>query len=333
VKVITFIYIIGILIVAQIPTPSKSDGKEVKYKRAVVHSGSLYVQGPYDPDRGGHVLRINLDNPVQVGRLAFLVSESERVSSLMKISGTDIYLSSIHDSGGGQITAGIEKFSLNDLVVTSNGFLRPSVDKLPSGTISPLKQVITTEPLIHALVLSAKRAGRDMTPEQARLRIQPKLRLWYDLVVGTDGFLYLYILDENKLTVWKRDKLSMEEWQKHFTIEGIAPAPFSVIGDGDLTYISSASGKVYQLSGGNLSKVADSSTPLPNAAAGTESEGGTVLFIDDLDSGENWSVTVDQSFSVRAKARHLKSGMLEVADLPGNLANALRQAPQSAKGR
>jgi hypothetical protein len=201
-KVITLISIIGFLIVAQTPPPSQSDGKDIKYKRGFVHSGYLYLQGPYDPGRSGQVLRTNLDNPARVELLNFLVSESERVSSLMKISGADIYLSSIHDSGGGQISGGIEKFALNDLVATSTGFLVPSVAKLPSGAISPLKQVITTEPLNTSLVLSSKRAGRYMTPEQVSLRIQPKLRLWYDLVFGNDGFLYLYILEENKLTVW-----------------------------------------------------------------------------------------------------------------------------------
>jgi hypothetical protein len=90
---------------------------------------------------------------------------------------------------------------------------------------------------------------------------------------------------------------------------------------------------VYQLSGGNLNKVADSFTTLPGAAAATENEGRTVLFIDDPDSGENWSVTVDQSFNVVAKAHHLKSGALDVADLPGNLANALRQVLQTTKGQ
>ena len=108
----------------------------------------------------------------------------------MKISGKDIYLSSIHDSGGGQIVAQIDKYTLDDLVVTSDGLLVPSIDKLPSNTLSPLRQVITVDPLIDALFLSTKHAGRDMTPEQVRLGTPVKLKLWYDLVVGTDGSLH-----------------------------------------------------------------------------------------------------------------------------------------------
>jgi hypothetical protein len=328
----TFISILGLLIATQTSPPSQLDGRDVKHKRVVVHSKSLYLQGSYDPNRGAQVIRANIDNPAKIERINFLASESERISSLMRISGTDIYLSSIHDSGGGQIVGGIEKFSLNDIVDAGAGFLTPSYYKLPAGTRSPLKQVILTEPLNKALFLATKRADRTMTPEQIRLRIPAKLRLWLDLAIGADGFFYLYILEEEKLTVWKRDKLSIEPsepWQKHFTIEGIAPEPFSVTSDGDLTYISSVSGKVYRLSGGNLNKVADSFTPLPGATAVTENEGRTVLFIDDLDAGERWSVLMDQSFNAQAKARHLKSGALDVVELPEYLANALRQVLQS----
>jgi hypothetical protein len=335
VKMMTFISILGFLIATQTSPPSQLDDRDVKHKRVVIHSKSLYSQGAYDPDRGGQVIRASIDNPAQVERINFLVSESERVSSLMKISGTDIYLSTIND-GGGQISARIVKFSLNDIVDSGAGFLAPSYYKLPAGIRSELRQVIWTGPLTDALFLSAKRADRNMTPEQIRLRIQAKLRLWLDLVIGADDFLYLYILEEEKLTVWKRDKLSIEPeepWQKHLTIEGIPPEPFSVTSDGEITYISFVSGKVYQLSGGNLNKVADSFTPLPGATAVTENEGRTVLFIDDLDSGEHWSILMDQSFNVQAKARHLKSDGLDVIELPGNLANALRQVLQSAKGR
>jgi hypothetical protein len=123
--------IFGILLIAQIPTPSKSEDREIEYKRGVVHSGSLYIQAPSEPDRDGQLLRINLDNPTWVERIKFRVSESARLSSLMKISGKDVYLSSIHDSGGGQIVAQIDKYTLDDLVATSDSLLVPSIDKLP----------------------------------------------------------------------------------------------------------------------------------------------------------------------------------------------------------
>jgi hypothetical protein len=328
-KFVTWIF--GILIAAQIIAASKSDGREIEYKKGVIHSGSLYLQGSSEPNNGGQLLRINLDNPTRVERIKFRVFESERLSSLMKISGKDIYLSSIYDDGGGQITGQIDKYTLDDLVVTGNGLLAPSVDKLPSYTVSPLRQVITIDPLINALFLSTKHAGRDMTPEQVRLGTPVKLKLWYDLAVGKDGFLYLYILQEKKLTVWKRDRQSIgEEWEKHFTTEEIAPGPFSVTEDGDITYISSASGKVYQLSESNLSLVADPSTPQADAA-GADSDGSTVLFIEDLDTGGNWRVRVDKSLNVSAEANHMKSGAFVVSALPGNLANALRQALQTTK--
>jgi hypothetical protein len=324
--------IFGILLIAQIPTQSKSDGREIEYKRGVVHSGSLYIQAPSEPDRDGQLLRINLDNPTRVERIKFRVSESARLSSLMKISGKDIYLSSIHDSGGGQIVAQIDKYTLDDLVVTSDGLLVPSIDKLPSYTISPLRQVITVAPLNDAFFLSTKHADRDMTPEQVHLGTPVKLKLWYDLVVGTDGFLYLYILEEKKLTVWKRDGQSMQDkWEKHFKTEEIAPGPFSVIGDGDIAYISSAGGKVYQFSGGKLSSVGDPSTPQADAA-GADSDGRTVLYIEDLDTGGNWRVTLDRAFNVPAQANFLKDGAFEAATyLPGNLADGLRQILQAAK--
>ena len=72
--------IFGILLMAQIPTPSKSDGGEIEYKRGVVHSGSLYIQAPSEPERDGQLLRINLDNPTRVERIKFRVSESARLS-------------------------------------------------------------------------------------------------------------------------------------------------------------------------------------------------------------------------------------------------------------
>jgi hypothetical protein len=91
------------------------------------------------------VIRANIDNPAKIERINFLASESERISSLMRISGTDIYLSSIHDSGGGQIVGHIEKFPLNDNAQAKARHLRSGaldVVELPEYLANALRQVL-----------------------------------------------------------------------------------------------------------------------------------------------------------------------------------------------
>jgi hypothetical protein len=80
-----------------------------------------------------------------------------------------------------------------------------------------------------------------------------------------------------------------------------------------------------------LSLVADPSTPQADAV-GADSDGSTVLFIEDLDTGGDWRVRGDKSLNVPAEANSLKSGAFEAATyLPGNLANALRQILPATK--
>lgn len=278
----------------------------------------------------------------------------------MRISGSDIYILRVSDMGGAQFSVGIQKFSFNDIIRGAGDYLRPVQIPSTIGMITK-REGINIDPLRDALFrdilpfsLKTKSVKPPTIDKNGKL-INPaeNFRVWFDLSIPGDGFLYLYIFDEEELSIWKRDLMSFGRpddsikpgeisqknynnarhispfWQKSMAIEGIPPEAFWVANDGNLPIITTASGKVYHLQGENLINKANSFTPLVTAVSGvtgTEIQDSTTVYIDDLDSGEQWSVSLDATGKAVTRTHHLKKGSLNSEELPANLSNALQKA-------
>jgi hypothetical protein len=343
---------------------SSEENKGIRATRLLIHSRSLYAQTGDDPSHGATVFRLPIDKPDVVERIVFpLRSASKRLGPWMKLSGSDIYLLSVSDRGGSQFSVGVQKFSVNDIVRGPGDYFRPVQISTPVG-MTTKRQIVNIDPFKDAVV-------RNLLPFSVKTRTWKTLpfdkdgnlknpadniRVWLDISVPGDGFLYLYILEDEGFSIWKREITSFDRpvnslspddsspkthqgasyispfWQKTLEIEGIPAEPFWVANDGSFTTITTASGKVYNLQGKTLTKRADSFTSLTTSVAGTERspESGTV-YIDDLDSGEQWSVSLDAAGKVLSKPHHLKRDSLISEELPGNLSTALQKALSLSK--
>jgi len=354
--------------IASFPGRRSEGGAKNRPNRLFIHSRSLYVQSLDDPRRLATVFRFPIDKPGVAERIHFtLNSTSKRLGPWMRISGTDIYILSVSDMGGGQFSVGMVKFSLNDLVRGPDDYLRPiqipttiggKVDKSERINVDPLKDALFRDVLPFSLKAGAM---KPLTFDKDGKLTNPadSFRVWFDLSTPGDGFHYLYILDEEEFSIWKRDlttfgrrenSISLDEnlhknhrsasnispfWQKTLAIEGVPAEPFWVANNGNITTITTASGKVYHLQGENLINRAKSFTPLTDALSRAETPADSAtVYIDDLDSEEQWAVSLDAEGKVLSRAHHLKGNLLTSEMLPRNLSNAIQQAlPLSKRGK
>jgi len=221
---------------------------------------------------------------------------------------------------GSQITAGIEKYSLNESpigFITSRRYIdvEPLKDALLSYHLPFYRKTNTLKPLKH-------------------MRSGARIRLWIDLAIPGDGFLYLYILDDEDLSIWKRDLSLIEPWQKSLALEGIPAEQFWVANHGNFTTITTVTGKVYHLQGKTLFNKANSFSPLDVAVTRAEiPEDSTTVFIDDLNTGEQWSLSMDAVGKTLSKPHHLMRDSLISENLPNNLAKAVQKALPLNKNR
>jgi hypothetical protein len=357
-----------LIVAASFPGQKSEGGAKNRSNRLFIHSQSLYTQALDDQHNSATVFRFPIDKPGTVERLHFtLESSSTRLGPWMKILGTDIYILRVSDMGGAQFSVGIQRFSLDDLVRGAGDYLSPTqitgatggtIDKMEGINVDPLRDALSRDILPFSV---ATKAWKPLSLDKDGKVINPadSFRVWFDIATRGDGFLYLYIADQEEFSIWKReltsfgrsenslnpDEISRKKynsasyispfWQKSLSLKGIPAEPFWVTNNGDVATITTDSGKIYHLQGETLVNRANSFTPLTATATGDEPPADrATVYIDDLDSGEQWSVSLDAVGKVLTKSHHLKGNMLTSEELPGNLSIALQKAlPLSKQGK